>query len=210
VAEARVARAEAGGAHSLDRALANPSFRYIGLAVFLGSICSQTLHVHQAAFLVDHGLSAMTAASIISVVGAASILGKTGGGFISDFFSRELVYALGMVGMIVGVGVLWLVAVSPSTWLALGYAALFGIGYSVTAFIVPAMMADRFRGPHFGSIFGATQVASALGSALGAWLAGRIFDATGSYAIAFGVAAGAAAVAAWSVWASRIPLARPG
>jgi MFS family permease len=108
------------------------------------------------------------------------------------------------------VGVLWLVAVAPSTWLALGYAALFGIGYSVTAFIVPAMMADRFRGPHFGSIFGVTQVASALGSALGAWLAGRIFDATGSYAIAFGVAAGAAAVAAWSVWASRIPLARPG
>jgi MFS family permease len=210
VAEARVARAEAGDAHSLDHALANPSFRYIGLAVFLGSICSQTLHVHQAAFLVDHGLSAMTAASIISVVGAASILGKTGGGFISDFFSRELVYALGMVGMIVGVGVLWLVAVAPSTWLALGYAALFGMGYSVTAFIVPAMMADRFRGPHFGSIFGATQVASALGSALGAWLAGRIFDATGSYAIAFGVAAGAAAVAAWSVWASRIPLARPG
>jgi MFS family permease len=210
VVEARVARAEAGGAHSLDHALANPSFRYIGLAVFLGSICSQTLHVHQAAFLVDHGLSAMTAASVISVVGAASILGKTGGGFISDFFSRELVYALGMVGMIVGVGVLWLVAVAPSTWLALGYAALFGMGYSVTAFIVPAMMADRFRGPHFGSIFGATQVASALGSALGAWLAGRLFDATGSYAIAFGVAAGAAAVAAWSVWASRIPLARPG
>jgi MFS family permease len=208
-AGARVSGGEAGGAYSLERALANPSFRYIGLAVFLGSICSQTLHVHQAAFLVDHGLSAMTAASVISVVGAASILGKTGGGFISDYFSRELVYAFGMIGMIVGVGVLWLVAVAPSTWLALGYAALFGIGYSVTAFIVPAMMSDRFRGPHFGSIFGATQVASALGSALGAWLAGRIFDATGSYAIAFGIAAGAAAVAALAVWASRIRLMRP-
>ena len=194
--------------HSLERALASSSFRYIGLAVFLGSICSQTLHVHQAAFLVDHGLSAMTAASVISVVGASSIVGKTGGGFVSDLFSRELVYALGMIGMIAGVGVLWLVALAPSAWLALGYAALFGIGYSVTAFIVPAMMSDRFRGPHFGSIFGATQVASALGSALGAWLAGRIFDATGSYAIAFGLAAGAAAVAAVSVWASRVP--RPG
>ena len=194
----------AGGEHSLERALANPSFRLIGLAVFLGSICSQTLHVHQAAFLVDHGLPAMTAASVISVVGAASILGKTGGGWISDHLSRELVYALGMVGMIVGVGVLWLVALAPSAWLALGYAVLFGVGYSVTAFIVPAMMSDRFRGPHFGSIFGATQVASALGSALGAWLAGRIFDATGSYAIAFTLAAAAAAVAALSVWAGRL------
>jgi MFS family permease len=194
----------ATGEHSLERALANPSFRLIGLAVFLGSICSQTLHVHQAAFLVDHGLPAMTAASVISVVGASSILGKTGGGWISDHLSRELVYALGMIGMIFGVGVLWLVALAPSPWLALGYAVLFGVGYSVTAFIVPAMMSDRFRGPHFGSIFGATQVASALGSALGAWLAGRIFDATGSYAIAFVLAAAAAAVAALSVWAGRM------
>jgi MFS family permease len=200
-------RGDAGrpdGEHSLALALANPSFRLIGLAVFLGSICSQTLHVHQAAFLVDHGLPAMTAASVISVVGASSILGKTGGGWISDHLSRELVYALGMIGMIIGVGVLWMVALAPSAWLALGYAILFGLGYSVTAFIVPAMMSDRFRGPHFGSIFGATQVASALGSALGAWLAGRIFDATGSYAIAFSVAAVAAGVAALSVWAGRL------
>jgi len=194
----------AGGEHSLGLALANPSFQLIGLAVFLGSICSQMLHVHQAAFLVDHGISAMTAASVISTVGASSILGKTGGGFVSDFLSRELVYALGMISMIIGVGMLWLVALTPSTWLALGYAALFGVGYSVTSFIVPAMMSDRFRGPHFGSIFGVTQVASALGSALGAWLAGRIFDATGSYAIAFALGAAAAAVAALSVWAGRV------
>jgi MFS family permease len=164
--------------------------------------------VHQAAFFVDHGLPAMTAASVISVVGAASILGKTGGGFVSDLFPREAVYALGMVGMIGGVGVLWLVAAAPSAWLALGYGVLFGLGYSVTAFVVPAMMSDRFRGPNFGAIFGATQVASALGSALGAWMAGRIFDATGSYALAFSIAAAAAAVAALSVWGSRMP--RPG
>jgi MFS family permease len=198
------------GGFSLDGALASGSFRFIALAVFLGSICSQTLHVHQAAFFVDHGLPAMTAASVISVVGAASILGKTGGGFVSDLFPREAVYALGMVGMIGGVGVLWLVAAAPSAWLALGYGVLFGLGYSVTAFVVPAMMSDRFRGPNFGAIFGATQVASALGSALGAWMAGRIFDATGSYALAFSIAAAAAAVAALSVWGSRMPRAGGG
>jgi predicted MFS family arabinose efflux permease len=192
------------GEHVLGRTLANPSFQLIALAVFLGNICSQMLHVHQAAFLVDHGISAMAAASVVSVVGASSIVGKTGGGFVSDFLNRELVYAFGMVSMIIGVGVLWLAALTPSAWLARGYAVLFGIGYSVTAFIVPAMMSDRFRGPHFGSIFGLTQVASALGSALGAWLGGRIFDATGSYAIAFALAATAAAVAAWSVWAGRM------
>src|SRR5260370_39350709 len=107
--------------------------------------------------------------------------------------------------MIGGVGVLWLVAAAPSAWLALGYGVLFGLGYSVTAFVGPAMRSDRFRGPNFGAIFGATQVASALGSALAAWLAGRIFDATGSCAIGFSIGAAAAAVAALAVSASRLP-----
>jgi hypothetical protein len=40
--------ASAPGGSSLAEALASSSFRFIGLAVFLGSICSQTLHVHQA------------------------------------------------------------------------------------------------------------------------------------------------------------------
>jgi predicted MFS family arabinose efflux permease len=44
-----------------------------------------------------------------------------------------------------------------------------------------------------------------LGSEPGAWLAGRIFDATGSYALAFSIAAGVAAVAALSVWGGRLP-----
>ena len=107
--------------------------------------------------------------------------------------------------MIGGVGVLWLVAAAPVGVARAGLRRAVRLGYSVTAFVVPAMMSDRFRGPNFGAIFGATQVASALGSALGAWMAGRIFDATGSYAIAFSIAAGAAAVAALSVWASRVP-----
>ena len=77
-------------------------------------------------------------------------------------------------------------------------ALAYGVWYAYSVFLVALLK-------EFGSIFGATQVASALGSALGAWLAGRIFDATGSYAVAFMIAAGAAAVAALSVWASRVP-----
>ena len=44
----------------------------------------------------------------------------------------------------------------------------------------------------------------ALGSALGAWRAGRIFDATGSYAIAFTLGAAPAAVTPLSVWAGGV------
>jgi MFS family permease len=194
---------EAGAELTLLAALATAPFWLITAAKFLGNIASQTLHVHQAAFLVDHGVTAMVAASVISVVGAASIVGKTGGGWLSDHLARETVYALGMACIIASLGLLWLVAAAPRPWLTYGYATLFGLGYAVTASLVPAMVSDRFRGPHFGAIFGVTQVGSALGTALGPWLAGWSFDVTGSYAMPFSLAAATAAAAALSVTLSR-------
>ena len=193
------------GELTLALALTMLPFWLIAGAKFLGNICSQMLHVHQAAFLVDHGVTPMVAASVVSIVGAASIVGKTGGGWLSDVLRRETVYVLGMAAMIAGIGVLRAVAASPSAWLAYAYAALFGIGYSVTASLIPAMVSDRFRGPHFGAIFGVLQIGSSVGSALGAWLAGRIFDGTGSYGLAFALAAAAAALAGVAAWFVRAP-----
>ena len=200
-------RAEGVTGLTLLAALTTAPFWLIAGAKFLGNISSQTLHVHQAAFLVDHGVTAMVAASVISVVGAASIVGKTGGGWLSDHLARETVYVLGMVSMITSLGLLWLVAIAPRTWLTYGYATFFGLGYAVTASLVPAMVSDRFRGPHFGAIFGASQIGSSLGTALGPWLAGWAFDATGSYAMPFTLAAVTAGAAAVSVTvARRFPL----
>jgi len=195
----------AGTAYNLTlvAAMVTAPFWLITGAKFLGNLCSQTLHVHQAAFFVDHGATPMVAASIVSVVGAASIVGKTGGGWISDFVGRELVYVLGMASMIASVGLLGLTPLTSSAWVAYGYAVLFGVGYSVTASLIPAMVSDRFRGRHFGIIFGVAQIGASMGSALGAWLAGRIFDATGSYAIPFTLAAVAAMIAAVAMWVAR-------
>jgi MFS family permease len=190
---------------ALLAAMATLPFWLITGAKLLGNICSQALHVHQAAFLVDHGVTPMAAATVVSVVGVASIVGKTGGGWLSDLMAREVVYVIGMAAMVAGVGVLLGVARSPWAWLAYAYAILFGLGYSATASLVPAMVADRFRGPHFGSIFGVSQIGSSVGSALGAWLAGWIFDATGSYVIPFLLAALAAGLAAAAVWMLRPP-----
>jgi MFS family permease len=195
----------ATGAITLAMALATVGFWMIAIAKFLGNIGTQALHVHQAAYLVDHGSTPRLAATVVSVVGAASMVGKIGGGWLSDVLRREVVYVLGMASVIAGIGVLGLVATQPFVLLAYLYAVLFGLGYAVTASLVPAMMSDRFRGPHFGAIFGVGQVGSAIGSALGAWLAGRIFDATGSYAIAFTAAAVATAAAAGCAWIIRLP-----
>lgn len=171
-------------------------------AFFFGSLCSQTLHVHQVAYLVDEGITAMIAASVVGTVGLASVVGKTGGGWLSDKIERELVFAAGISVLVLSVGVLALVSHIPRAWLAYIYAVMLGIGYSATASLVPAMMSDRFSGVHFGSIIGIGLFGSAAGSAGGPWLAGHLFDVTGNYDLAFafaavcGVCAGSAALLA--------------
>jgi len=188
---------------SLAQALRSEPFWLMFAAFFFANVCSQTLHVHQVAYLVDHGVAAMIGASVVSVVGGASIVGKIGGGWLSDRIDREFVYLACITILVGAVAALVALGASPATWAIYGYAVLLGLGYSVTASLTPAMMADRFGGPGFGSIVGMGIMGSAAGSALGPWFAGFLFDRTGTYFTAFAVAAGCGIVAGAAVWRAR-------
>ncbi len=197
----------AARAMTLREAMRTQPFWLLMAAFFFGNLCSQTLHVHQVAYLVDHGLAAIVAASVVGAVGLASIAGKTGGGWLSDRIERELVYVAGIAILVASALVLLAVGsnagTAPTRLGAYGYAVLLGVGYSVTASLTPAMVSDRFGGPHFGAIVGAGLMGAAAGSALGPWLAGRLYDASGSYTAAFLIAAACGAVAGAAGWRAR-------
>lgn len=189
--------------YTLGGALRTQAFWLVMGAFFFGNVCSQTLHVHQVAFLVDHGIAAMAAASVVGVVGVASIFGKTGGGWLADRFEREKIYVIGIAILVGAVGALALVGAAPSRIGAYVFAIMLGVGYSATASLIPAMISDRFRGRQFGLILGMGLMGSAVGSALGPWLAGRLFDATGSYSIPFVIAAVCGTIAGIAGWRAR-------
>jgi MFS family permease len=134
-------------------------------------------------------------------------VGKTGGGWLSDRIDREIVYVAGIAILVTSTFVLLSMRGTagspPAAWAAYGYAVLLGLGYSVTAAITPAMVADRFSGPHFGAIVGIGLMGTAVGSAIGPWGAGRLYDVTGSYTVAFMIAAGAGVVAGAAGWRAR-------
>jgi len=140
---------------------------------------------------------------VVGVVGAASIGGKIGGGWLSDRIDREFVYVGGIAIMIASFAALMAVGAAPSAPGAYAYGALLGIGYSVTASLTPAMASDRFAGPHFGAIVGVGLFASALGSAIGPWMAGFLFDRTGSYTTPFLIAAACGVVSGAAGWIAR-------
>jgi len=188
---------------TLRQALRTLPFWLMVAAFFFGSFCSQTLQVHQVAYLVDHGISAMIAASVVGVVGLASVVGKTGGGWLSDRMEREVVYMSGIGILVSSIGVLALLGAVPSAAGAYVFAVMLGIGYSATASMVPAMLSDRFSGAYFGSIIGIALFGSAAGSASGPWMAGHLFDVTGNYHAAFIIAAGAGIAAGSAAFIAR-------
>jgi MFS family permease len=188
---------------TLREAMRTQPFWLLVAAFFFGNLCSQTLHVHQVAYLVDHGLAAIVAASVVGVVGLSSIAGKIGGGWLSDRIERELVYVAGIAIMSASALVLLALGAAPTALGAYGYAVLLGVGYSVTASLIPAMVSDRFSGAHFGAIVGVGLMGSAAGSALGPLVAGRLYDITGSYTLPFLIATACGVVAGAAGWRTR-------
>ncbi|MBI2217465.1 MAG: MFS transporter [Candidatus Rokubacteria bacterium] len=207
---ARIADTIARHGVTLGQALRTWRFWALGIIQILGNMASQMLLVHQVAYLVDHRIPAIVAATVVSVVGLSSIAGKMGGGWFSDAFGRELAYTIGMACLAASIGVLGVVALAPNPRLAYVYAVLIGVGYAATAPLMPAVISDLFRGRHYGAIFGALHVSNAMGGAFGPWLAGRIFDATGSYQAAFMTAVFTASLSAAGLWIVAPRRARPG
>ena len=160
----------------------------------------QMLLIHQVAYLVDHGVHPHVAALIAGTVGFVSILGKLSLGALSDRTNREVAYTLGFCCVVASIGTLVLAGRHPATLLPYLYAVLIGFGYAATAPLTPAAASDVFGGPRFSVIFGTLHVANAVGSSAGPWIAGRIFDATGSYAAALWVALGTAIFSMGILW----------
>jgi MFS family permease len=193
-------RSEAISSWTLATAVRDWHFWGLAGVFFSGNFATQMLMVHQVAYLVDHGVSPLAAASAGGLIGLVSIAGKTGGGALSDRTGRELAYTLASGCIVASLAALVLAGRHPASSLPYLYAVLLGLGYGGIAPLAPAAASDLFRGPAFAAIFGAAYTALCLGIALSAWTAGWIFDETGSYALAFWVAWAMAVLSPALLW----------
>ena len=165
-----------------------------------GGIATQMIFVHQVVYLVDAGYDRMLAASLVGLIGMLSVGAKIFWGWAADNIGREMTYTLGCAAMMLAVALLVLSRAAPFPGMLYLYAVVFAIGYAVSAPLWPLVTADLFAGRHFGSIYGFITVFSGFGNAIGAWLGGFVYDLTGSYATAFGVAVAAKAASAVALW----------
>lgn len=184
---------------TLGKALRSVPFWAVFAMWGFGVIGYQIVTTHQVAHALEHGFSAVTLGWVFGLGGACTVAGNVLGGALSDRWGREWVFALGSAIGIAGIGCLGWLDGPADLLLLLGYVAS-GVGFGMRIALLAAIPTDLFAGRHLGVILGAAQGGGGLGGFIGPFLGGWLFDVTGSYQIAFAVAAlaiAASAVAAW-------------
>lgn len=208
--EVNVGPASMAGDWTLGMALRSVPFWAVFAMWGFGVIGYQIVTTHQVAHALDRGFSAVTLGWVFGLGGACTVAGNVIGGSLSDRWGRERVFALGSAIGIAGIGCLGWLDGPEDFLLLLGYVAS-GMGFGMRIALLAAIPADLFAGRHLGVILGAAQGGGGLGGFIGPFLGGWLFDVTGSYQIAFAVAAlaiAASAVAAWIAAPRRARAAR--
>jgi MFS family permease len=141
-----------------------------------------TIPLHIVVHGMDLGMTATVAASLLSVMGAASIAGRLTVGTLVDRIGGRRAMMLCLVPLIASL------LVFPSTsamWLVFVGVVIYGFGHGGLFTVMSPTVAEYFGLKAHGAIFGIVVFFGTIGGASGPILAGRIFDLTGSYTLAF-------------------------
>lgn len=206
-------RPSAGAGQSVGQALREAggqrSFHYLFWGYFVCGFQTAFIMLHLPAFLVDAGLSANVGMTAVALIGLFNILGSFLFGWGGGCYSKKNLLVLIYAARAVAILVFMLIPLSTaSAWL---FAAAMGILWLGTVPLTNGLVAQIFGLRYMSMLTGVVFLGHQLGSFLGAWLGGRIFDETGSYSLAWGIAIGLSVLAALcSAPIDERPLARAG
>lgn len=152
----------------------------------------QIIIVHIVIHTTGLGISAASAAVVISIVGGGNIAGRLIAGGIADRFGNKLTITAALILMVVVF--LWL-QIAEGVWMFYLFAAIFGLAHGGILCMMSPLTAELFGLRSHGALLGIVMFGSTIGGAIGPITAGRIFDITSSYQMAFTICV-AVAVAA--------------
>jgi MFS family permease len=207
-ASSRLATTAAASPWTLWRAVGTIHFWF--LLIMAGCIgwLSNITSVHQIAHIIGNGFPGLLAASLVGFTGLLRAFSSPFWGGLSDRLGREVVYTIGTGFGIAALACLALLRSPASVWLLYSYALAYGIGYGVHGVIEAAATADRFYGPHLGTILGALELGWGIGGFCGAWVGGYWYDRWGSYHGAFVLTMGISGLGCLALWCAAPRQAR--
>lgn len=157
-------------------------FWTFGAIQFLYMPAMFTMPLHIPVHGMDLGMSAALAATLLSVIGGASIAGRLVVGTLIDRIGGRNGFILCFAMLICA-----LIALLTGKTQILLFAtmAIYGFAHGGFFTVVAPTVAEFFGLRAHGAIFGTVLFCGSIGGALGPILAGLAFDLTGSYTVAF-------------------------
>ena len=145
--------------------------------------CLGTITVHIVPHAIDLGLSRAAAASLLATIGGISLLGRlTVGATIDRIGGRRALLAC---YCLLFAALVWL-QFAEVPWMLFVFAAAYGIAHGGFFTAISPTVAELFGTRAHGALFGTVLFFGSLGAAIGPLGAGAVFDAFGSYRLAFG------------------------
>ncbi|GEM_PF-5941165 len=136
------------------------------------SLAIYMVNTHLVNFTKDAGMSATSAALLMTIVGTVSVAGKIIAGHLADKIGSKRIVIF--CAALMALEMLWLSAPSGANALQLS-AVIYGLAYGGSFALMNTIVAEAFGVKFIGQILGIINLGSAVGSLLGPWLAGYVF-----------------------------------
>ena len=164
---------------TLREALRDRQFYLIYFCSFGAAVLSFMAFVHLPQHMAEASGDRMSAASIISVIGLASLASRLGGGSWADAIGRVTMVRVALLLML-ATSCLWFANPwGPRVFFIV--AAWFGITYGLCIALLPTVIADSFGNREISRIIGTLYTSFALAALVGPTLAGVLRDTYGNY-----------------------------
>jgi len=169
---------------SLSEVLCTRHFWTICIANLVFVFCAMIIVVHIIPHARDIKISVTNAASILSVIGGASIFSRIATGIAIDRIGSKKVMIFCF--LLLTIALFWL-SIAGSLWALTLFAVIYGLAHGGIFTVISPMVAEFFGISSHGIILGVVVFAGNLGGSVSPILAGLIFDATGGYGPVYGI-----------------------
>ena len=171
---------------SLREAIHTRQMRMLFIAYFCFGFFAIAVLSHIVPHATDLGISAVSAAAIVSTIGGLGIVGRIGMGSAADRIGTKRVLTIGFI--LTTAMLFWLPFVKEQGMFYV-LAGVLGFAWGGSIAVQSPLLAESFGMKAHGAILGTIMSGGLLGSAVGPLLTGYMFDVNGNYQSAFMVLA---------------------
>jgi len=175
----------AASGQTLKTALATPTLWLISTVFLLSCFSLSGVMQNQVPHLQDIGFPAVTAATVLGVVGLGSAIGKLGFGWLCDRIPAKYACTIGIVLQMASIIILTRIGLDSPMAIIWLYAITFGLGIGSWLPTSSILTSTNFGLANYGAIYGVVTLFLHVGTATGPLMAGYMYDAMGTYHWAF-------------------------